>query len=241
MSDQWGNAPKHDGHGQQPYHQGWQPTPTGQPGYPEQPQQPANPYPQQQFAPPPPPRTSNKRSIIISGVAALVVIGGALGIYLAEKPGGSGDSVQTASTTSATPTASVETTATAGTGAQTQSAAATDTTDLLSTNQVCPAFLALEQPLISQMGQIQNEADGQRIFGSFQPKFNALAATTPAGQYKAQIQTVADDLNTIVAYIKANPHMSKPAPAAFDSELNTFQNDVDVIDNNCDPLGTSTS
>lgn len=232
MSEQWGQAPQQGRPDQQPYYQGQQPA-LGQP-------QPFNPYAQQQFAPAPPPGASRTRSIIISGVAGLAVIGGALGIYLAEKPGGSSESVQTASTTSASPTAGAATPTTTA-GAPTPSLATANTADLLTTNQVCPAFLAIEQPLINQMGQIQNEADGQRVFDSYQPKFNDLAATTPPGQFQTQIQAVANDLNTIVAYIKANPHMSKPAPAAFDAELNTFQNDIDTVDNNCDPLGTSTS
>ncbi len=81
----------------------------------------------------------------------------------------------------------------------------------------------------------------RRCGWSFQPKFDALAASTPPGLSQPQIQAVADHLDAIVAYIKANPHMSKPALAAFDDELNTFQDDADAIDNACDPLGSPTS
>ncbi|MBR7827789.1 hypothetical protein KDK95_15830 [Actinospica sp. MGRD01-02] len=238
MSDQWGQPPQQGAPGQQPYYQG-QPGPTQPMAHPGQVQQPPGPYAHQHFAAAPAPSNTRKRPVIIGGIAALAVIGGALGIYFAVKPSGSSQSVRTASTAGISPTATGQSAPAAG--AQTSSATAGDSSDLLTTNQVCPAFLAIEQPLISQMGQIQNEADGLRVFTAFQPKFNSLAASTPPGAFQTQIQTVANDLNTIVAYVKANPHMSKPAPAAFDAELNTFQNDIDTVDNNCDPLGTSTS
>ena len=270
MSDQWGQQPPQSGYGQQPYpqnHQGQQPAPTqpmGQYGqqqpYPQPQQQPypytqqypqpyAQPYAQQQFAPAPQSPNSSKRPMIISGLVALVVIGGAMGVYFATQSGGSGGTVKVASTSGISPTITAKPAATAtssatGTQASPTSAATQASplstagdSSLLTTNQVCPAFLELEQPLINQMGGINDEAEGLTVFGSFAPKFDALAAGTPSGQYQTEIQAVATDLDAIVAYIKANPHMSKPAPAAFDTLLDNFQNDADTVDNNCDPLG----
>lgn len=190
------------------------------------------------------------RPAVISGLVALAVVGGALGIYFGTGSGGSHDTAQTASTAGLSPSGSARPSAASGdtpspppSAADTQapSLSAGEASDLLTTNQVCPSFLAIEDPLIDQMGQIQDEADGLRVFGSFQPKFDALAAGTPPGQFRTLIQAVASDLDAIVAYIKANPHMSKPAPAAFDDELDTFQNDADAVDNACDPLGSPTS
>jgi hypothetical protein len=209
-------------------------------GYYGQPQQPPGPYPQQRFAPATASGGSSKQVAIVSSIVAVAVIGGGLGIYLATQHSGSGTTVQTASTARMSTSASAQPTATAAASAA-AIGAGNSTADLLTTNEVCPSFLAIEQPLITQMGQITDEASGAKVFETFQPKFNALAASTPAGQYQTEIQAVASDLNAIVAYIKANPHMSKPAPAAFDAELNTFQTDADTVDNNCDPLGTSTS
>ena len=270
MSDQWGQQPPQNGYGQQqPYpqnYQGEQPMPTqpmGQYGQQPQPQpQPQQqpypyaqpytqlypqPYPQQQFAPVPPPTGPSKRPMIISGLVALVVIGGAAGIYFATQSGGSGGTVKVASTSGISPTVTAQPTATAaatGTQASPTSAATQPSplstagdSDLLTTNQVCPAFLEIEQPLINAMGGINDEAEGLTVFETYAPKFNALAASTPAGQYQTEIQAVANDLDAILAYTKANPHMSKPAPPAFDTLLDTFQNDADTVDNNCDPLG----
>jgi hypothetical protein len=182
-------------------------------------------------------------------VVALAVVGGALGIYFGTGSGGSHDTAQTASTSGLLPGGSARPSTTSGDTptpppsavAQARGLSAGEASDLLTTNQVCPSFLAVEDPLIDQMGQIQDEADGLRVFGSFQSKFDALAAATPPGQFQTQIQTVASDLDAIVAYVKANPHMSKPAPPAFDDESDTFQNDADAVDNACDPLGSPTS
>jgi len=261
MSDQWGQPPQQNGYGQQSYpqnYQGQQPAPTqpiGQYGQPPQSQQQpypyaqpyAQPYDQQQFAPAPRSANSGKRPMIIGGLVALVVLGGATGIYFATQSSGSGGTVKVANTSGISPTVAAQPTATATQASPTSAATQASPlstegdADLLTTNQVCPAFLEIEQPLINQMGDINNEAEGNTVFESFVPKFNALAASTPSGQYQTEIQTVATDLDAIVAYAKANPHMSKPAPAAFDTLLNTFQNDMDTVDNNCDPLGTSTS
>ncbi|HTJ67429.1 MAG TPA: hypothetical protein VL551_07870 [Actinospica sp.] len=244
MSEQWRQPPQQGGYSQQPYQQGQPPAagqpapPTQPPGYFGQPQLPSDPHPQQPYAPATAPDASSKRVAIISSVVAVAVIGGGLGIYLATQHGGPGTTVQAASTVRTSPGASAQPTATVAASA---TSAGEDTADLLTTNAVCPAFLAIEQPLISAMNTITDEATGAAVFETYQPKFDALAASTPAGQYKTEIQAVARDLNAIVAYIKANPHMSKPAPAAFDAELNTFQTDADTVDNNCDPLGTSTS
>ena len=267
MSDHWGQQPQQNGYGQQPYpqnYQGEQPAPTQPMGpYGQQPQPQQQPYPyaqpypqpyaqqpyaQQQFAPVPPPTGPGKRPIIISGLIALVVIGGAAGIYFATQSGGSGGTVKVASTSGISPTVTAQPTATAsaaGTEQAPPTSAATQASplstagdsDLLTTNQVCPAFLEIEQPLINAMGGINDEAEGLTVFETYAPKFNALAASTPAGQYQTEIQAVANDLDAILAYTKANPHMSKPAPPAFDTLLDTFQNDADTVDNNCDPLG----
>lgn len=238
-----------NGYGQQPFQQSQQPDggrlappPTQPAGYYGRPQQPSGPFPQQPFAPAPAPGSSNKRMAIVGSVVAVAVIGGGLGIYFATKHSGSGTTVKVASASSVSPSISAQPTGTAAAGAQASATGSGNSTaDLLTTNGVCPSFLAIEQPLITQMGQITDEASGAKVFESFQPKFNALAASTPAGQYRTEIQSVANDLNTIVAYIKANPHMGAPAPAAFDTDLNTFQADADTVNNNCDPLGGSTS
>ena len=246
MSDQWGQPPQQGGYSQQPYRQGQQPT-----GYYGQPQQPPSPYAQQQFAPlpplPPGPGRSSKRPIIIS-LVALAVLGGAAGIYFATQSSGSGGTVKVASTSGMSPTVTAPTAAASATGTQ-ASPTSTATrasplstegdSNLLTTHQVCPAFLEIEQPLINQMGDIDDEAQGLTVFESFAPKFEALAASTPSGQYQTEIRAVADDLDAIVAALKANPHMSKPAPPAFDDQLNTLQNDIDTVDNNCDPLGST--
>ena len=230
MSDQWGQwgqQPQQNGYGQQPY-----PQPYAQ-----------QPYAQQQFAPVPPPTGPGKRPIIISGLIALVVIGGAAGIYFATQSGGSGGTVKVASTSGISPTVTAKPTATDTQASPTSAAnqasplSTAGDSDLLTTNQVCPAFLEIEQPLINAMGGINDEAEGLTVFETYAPKFNALAASTPAGQYQTEIQAVANDLDAILAYTKANPHMSKPAPPAFDTLLDTFQNDADTVDNNCDPLG----
>ena len=188
---------------------------------------------------------ASKRASIVAGLVAVAVIGGGLGIFLATEHAGSSRTVNIGGAAGFSPTASATyTQPSATTGANppaSGTAGVQSTADLLTTNQVCPSFLAIEQPLIAQMNQITDEASGAKVFETFQPKFADLAASTPAGPYKVEIQSVADDLNAIVSYIKANPHMPKPAPAAFDAELNTFQTDADTVNTNCDPLGTSTS
>lgn len=256
MSDQWGQpGSQRPGYGQQAYQStpqsaAGQPAPPQQPEYLAQPQQQPGQYYQQPLTSATTLGGSSKKGAIVGGLIAVAVIGGGLGIYLATNHTGSSPTVQSASTagispgasaTSAQPSATATAPAAAGNSQASTAAGGQRTADLLTTNQVCPSFLAIEQPLIKQMGQITDEASGARVFETFQPKFDALASSTPTGAYKTQIQSVASDLDAIVAYIKANPHMPRPAPAAFDTELNALQNDSDTVDNNCDPLGGSTS
>jgi hypothetical protein len=226
---------------QQPY----QPAPPQQTGHVVQPEPLPGTYHQQPVIPVAARGAIGKRTTIVAGLVAVAVIGGGLGIFLATEHTGSSLTVHRASAAGFSPSASATSAQPSATTAANPPASGAagvqSTADLLTTNQVCPSFLAIEQPLIAQMNQITDEASGAKVFETFQPKFADLAASTPVGPYKAEIQSVADDLNAIMSYIKANPHMPKPAPAAFDTELNTFQTDSDTVNTNCDPLGTSTS
>lgn len=228
---------------QQPYGQPAQPMPQPQQAM----QQPMSPYGQPAAQPvhPVPPvqqqaipqqsepktgRMSSATSRLISGLVVLAIVGGGAIMYFVTHNGNSGGGSANASNTAAASGngSGGGSANSSGGGSQAQS-------------QACNAYLAIEQPMVSQINQASGVSQQVSIFQASRGKFSSLASSTAPGQLQSQIQKVADDLGALVSFVQSNTDTSSTPPPQFTTLWNAFQSDANATADACSGSGSGGS